>query len=192
MEPGQNGNENKPIFEHNILQNLDFSKSTTQYNPAVSVQNPGEGLRMRPLCRGDYDKGFMSLLSQMTKVGDVSREEFEARFTAMEACPDSYYIVVIEDTMTKKVIGSGTLVIEQKFIRKCSSRGRIEDVVVHNQYRGKQLVKLMMDTLMVLSQQLGCYKVSLESEDDRVMFYSQFGLIKEAGQNYMCRRFKEM
>ncbi|KAK3596498.1 hypothetical protein CHS0354_007404 [Potamilus streckersoni] len=192
MEPGQNGNENKPIFDHTVLYNLDFSKSTTQYNPAVSVKDPGEGLCMRPLCRGDYDKGYMSLLSQMTKVGDVSREEFEARFSAMESCPDSYYIVVIEDVMTKKVIGSGTLVIEQKFIRKCSSRGRIEDVVVHNQYRGRQLVKLLMDTLMVLSYQLGCYKVSLESEDDRLIFYSQFGLIKEEGQNYMCRRFKEM
>ncbi|KAK3596499.1 hypothetical protein CHS0354_007405 [Potamilus streckersoni] len=188
----QNGIKEESLFDPKILYNLDFSKSTTQYNPAVSVKDPGEGLYMRPLCRSDYDEGYMSLLSQLTKVGDVSREEFEARFSAMESCPDSYYIVVIEDIMTKKVIGSGTLVIEQKFIRKCSSRGRIEDIVVSDQYRGKQLGKLLVDTLMILSQQIGCYKVSLECKDNMVNFYSQFGLAKEEGQNYMCRRFKEM
>ena len=34
----------------------------------------------------------------------------------MKSCKDSYYIVVIEDTSTKKIIGNGTLAVEFKFI----------------------------------------------------------------------------
>ena len=46
-----------------------------------------------------------------------------ARFSAMKACPDTYFIIVLEDTTTGEVIGSATLAVEQKFIRatKCVS-----------------------------------------------------------------------
>jgi glucosamine-phosphate N-acetyltransferase len=42
---------------------------------------------------------------------------------------------------TGEVIGSATLLLEQKFIHNCAKRGRIEDVVVDDRYRGKQLGK---------------------------------------------------
>ena len=46
-----------------------------------------------------------------------------ARFNAMQACPNSYFVIVIEDTSTGELIGSATLAVEQKFIRgtKCVS-----------------------------------------------------------------------
>ena len=46
-----------------------------------------------------------------------------ARFNAMQACPNSYFVVVIEDTLVGEVVGSATLAVEQKFIRrtKCVS-----------------------------------------------------------------------
>lgn len=33
-------------------------------------------MKVRPLQDGDYDRGFLKLLAQLTKVGDVSRGEF--------------------------------------------------------------------------------------------------------------------
>jgi glucosamine-phosphate N-acetyltransferase len=53
-----------------------------------------------------------------------------------------YYVTVIEDLRSNKIIGSATLVLEQKFIHGCAVRGRLEDVVVDDTYRGKQLGKL--------------------------------------------------
>ena len=53
-----------------------------------------------------------------------------------------YYITVIEDTRTKSIIGASSLITEFKIIHNCSLRGRLEDVVVNNTYRGKQLGKL--------------------------------------------------
>lgn len=53
-----------------------------------------------------------------------------------------YFITVIEDTRSNRIIGAASLVTEYKFIHGCGLRGRLEDVVVNNTYRGKQLGKL--------------------------------------------------
>ncbi|KAL4239179.1 N-acetyltransferase [Mactra antiquata] len=189
MNLDANGVKDEPLFDGSILTEVDFTLCSSTYNPAITPTNPGENLKLRPLCKSDYEKGYMELLQQLTVVGDVTYEQFEDRFDKMSSCKNSYYIVVIEDTLTNRVIGSATLAVEQKFIHQCSSRGRIEDVVVDNTYRGKQLGKLLLDLLTLLSKHVGCYKVSLECKDKVVGFYSNFGYIKEEGQNYMCRRF---
>ncbi|CAG2235221.1 glucosamine 6-phosphate N-acetyltransferase-like [Mytilus galloprovincialis] len=187
-----NGVEDEPLFDPSILRELDFEhKSRATYNPNISPQNPGEMLKLRPLYKSDYDKGYMNLLSQLTKVGNVSREEFEARFNDLKGCGDTYYIVVIEDMSLNQVIGTGSLVKERKFLRQCASRGRIEDIVVNNAYRGKQLGKLLLDVLTILCQKIDCYKLSLECLDGMVKFYKQFGFDKEDGQNYMVQRFHD-
>ena len=47
-----------------------------------------------------------------------------------------YYILVIEDLASKRVIGAGSLIIERKFIRDLGLCGHIEDIVVDATYRG--------------------------------------------------------
>jgi glucosamine-phosphate N-acetyltransferase len=151
----------------------------------------GDSLILRALKTSDFDKGFLKLLEQLTVVGDdVTREKFENRFRSMKTCENSYYVVVVEDLNLNKIVGSITLVNEQKFIRHASSRGRIEDVVVDDSYRGKRLGKLITDFMVLLSKHLGCYKLSLECEDKLRKFYGQFGLVLENNQNFMCIRFQ--
>lgn len=180
----------EPLYDPKILERLDFSKARTKFSPAVSAVQPGEGLRVRPLCRADYRRGFLQLLSQLTSVGDVSEEQFLKRFDAMQACPNTYYVTVIEDTTNGQVIGSSTLVVEQKFIHGCAVRGRLEDVVVNNTYRGKQLGKLIIMTVTLLAEELNCYKMTLDCKDKLVPFYSTLGYTLEKGNsNYMMIRF---
>ncbi|KAL5008297.1 hypothetical protein ScPMuIL_013878 [Solemya velum] len=186
-----NGMEEDYLYSPDILNELNFDHCLATYKPPISHRYPGEDLLMRPLCLSDYDRGFIQLLSQLTKVGDVTKGEFEDQFCHMKSCSDTYFITVIEDTSSGQVIGAGSLVVEQKFIHHCSARGRVEDIVVNNQYRGKQLGKLLVDVLTLLSKKVGCYKTSLECNDSMVQFYSQLGFVKEEGQNYMCQRFKD-
>ncbi|KAE8741927.1 hypothetical protein FOCC_FOCC012487 [Frankliniella occidentalis] len=135
---------------------------------------------------------FLQLLSQLTSVGDVSEEQFLKRFDAMQACPNTYYVTVIEDTTNGQVIGASTLVIEQKFIHGCNVRGRLEDVVVNNTYRGKQLGKLIITTVTLLAEELKCYKMTLDCKDKLVPFYSSLGYsIEKGNSNYMQIRFDE-
>ena len=40
------------------------------------------------------------------------------RFHAMRSCPGTYYIIVVEDTELAKIVGCGTLFVEQKFMHE--------------------------------------------------------------------------
>ncbi|ROT79983.1 glucosamine-6-phosphate acetyltransferase [Penaeus vannamei] len=64
-----------PLYDPGLLAKLDWSK-VTHMKGGVTNHAPGTGLRVRPLCKADYDRGFLQLLSQLTKVGDISREKF--------------------------------------------------------------------------------------------------------------------
>ena len=54
----------------------------------------------------------------------------------------NYYITVIEDNRTKTIIATSTLFTEMKLIHQCAMRGRLEDVVVNDSYRGRHLGKM--------------------------------------------------
>ncbi|CAM1318951.1 GNPNAT1 (predicted) [Pycnogonum litorale] len=191
MEPlVMNGLDDVPLFSSSLLKEIDFSRRIKNFKPEISPTNPGDNLRMRPLSSGDFHRGYMNLLTALTEVGEVSSKQYLNQFEKMKNSGD-YYIVVLEDTQTNEVIGSGTLLIELKFIHSTTKRGRIEDLVVNDQYRGRQLGKLIIETLTELSQYLGCYKVTLDCRDKLVSFYSRFGFIKENGNsNSMCIRFQ--
>ena len=62
------------------MKRLDFSRSLTKFEPSISACQPGDGLLVRPLCPSDYDKGFVQLLGQLTKIGDVTREQFLSKY----------------------------------------------------------------------------------------------------------------
>ena len=88
--------ESCALFESTLLETMDYSSLECFKRHGISYNHPGDGLRMRPLEREDYEKGYITLLSQLTKVGDVSRLKFEQRFDEMKNNPGSYYIIVVE------------------------------------------------------------------------------------------------
>ncbi|XP_062515609.1 glucosamine 6-phosphate N-acetyltransferase-like isoform X2 [Corticium candelabrum] len=100
--------------------------------------------------------------------------QFDDQFGAMKKAAN-HFVVVIEDVTVGKIISSATLLIEHKFIHRASQRGRVEDVVVHEGHRGKQLAKLMLESLRLLSIELGCYKLTLECDEKMRPFYEKFG-----------------
>ncbi|XP_051161101.1 probable glucosamine 6-phosphate N-acetyltransferase isoform X2 [Leptopilina boulardi] len=146
-------------------------------------------LIVRPLNTNDYEKGFTQLLSQLTEVGSIGEDQFLSRFAKMKNA-GGYYVIVIEDRNIGKIIGSATLVVEQKFIHNCGLRGRLEDVVVNSTYRGQQLGKILVMAVTQLSRQLKCYKLSLDCKDKLVPFYESLGFKLEPGNaNQMNVRF---
>ena len=179
------------LFDQSILDRIDYSKSTVEPRDKLTEARQRDDIRIRPLAEGDYSKGFPNILSQLTVVGDVSEEDFLKRFHRMKSCVDSYFIVVIEDTVKNKVIGSGTLAVEHKLNSKLQliSQGRIEDIVVDKTCRGMQLGKLILETLTMLAKEICCTVCSLECKDSLVRFYSQFGLEPVKDERYMTIRY---
>lgn len=120
----------------------------------------------------DYYKGYFSLLSQLTSSEDVNFEEWDMRIKEIEKNP-YHHIFVIEDK--GKIIGSITLLIEIKIIRKLSKVGHLEDVVVSNEYRGKGIAKKLIQHCINVSKTEGCYKLILDCNKDLAPFYNKFG-----------------
>lgn len=137
---------------------------------------------VRDLEAGDYHKGYLQLLSQLTKVGDYDEATFKARFDEMSKRSDTYKVVVIEDLDKRQIIATATLVVELKFIRGCAKCGHVEDVVVDSTYRGLRLGLRVIEALMAAAQELGCYKVILDCSEDNVPFYEKCGLTRKEVQ----------
>lgn len=178
---------NVPLYDPHLLHELDWSQNSVTFSPAISPADPGDGLVLRPLCMGDINRGFLKVLGQLTETGVVSPEQFTKTFEHMKSSGD-YYVTVVEDTNLGQIVATATLVIEHKFTHSCAKRGRIEDVVVSGECRGKQLGKLLTSTLTLLSKQLNCYKITLECLPKNVAFYKKFGY-SVSEENYMYQRF---
>lgn len=176
-----------PLFEPALLHELDWSSNPVCFSPPISPSAPGEGLVLRPLCTADFNKGFFKVLSQLTKTGDVTQEQFIKKFDHMKRTKD-YYVVVVEDTELRQIVATATLITEHKFIHSCAKRGRVEEVVVTDVCRGKQLGKLLVATLILLGKKLDCYKITLECSPKNVTFYEKFGY-KASEETYMQCRF---
>ncbi|KAK0393035.1 hypothetical protein QR680_000026 [Steinernema hermaphroditum] len=168
--------KDETLFDKNILEG--------------TIPKLPSGLRIRPLQLDDYYNGFLQLLTQLTSVGEVSFEKFGQQFNAMKnANPQAYYVIVIEEESTKKIVGASTLVIELKFIHEAGCRGRVEDVVVASSMRGLKLGATLNSCLVALAKKLSVYKLSLECKDKLVGFYEQFGYNIDHGNNFLVQRF---
>ncbi len=177
------------LFDDTVLRTMNTDKCKFAMK-GMKYPTPGNNMFARPLCRSDYDNGFLQLLSQLTKVGDYSKETFEAQFDSMQALPGIYYVVVIEDTSTTTLVASATLLVEHKFIHGAVIRGRIEDVVVDSQYRSSSLGSFLLELLTCFSEEIGCYKMTLDCKPKLVGFYEKFGYDNE-GQCVLTKRFKD-
>ena len=93
--------------------------------------------------------------------------------------PNIYYRIVEVDN---KVMGVASLIAINKILRSGSRMGLIEDVAVSSEARGLGLGKLLIEDLLVLGKEVGCYKVILNCSDDNVGFYEKCGMYKAENQ----------
>nr|CAG4643560.1 EOG090X0FKI [Ilyocryptus agilis] len=154
----------------------------------ILKQDPS--LFVRPLRASDYDRGYLQLLSSLTEVGNISRQQFQEQFQRMKNSNGTYYCTVIVDTQKDEIVAASTLLMERKFIRNCAWRARLEDVVVNPNYRGKQLGKCIVEIVTNLGRALGAYKMSLDCKDKLIPFYESLGYEREPGNcNTLCIRY---
>lgn len=133
-------------------------------------------IMLRPLELGDYHKGFLDLLGQLSEVGCVSIAQFQQQ---LERMVTNTHTFVLEDVKEAKIIGTASLVIMPKFLRQCAKAGQVEDVVIDSTYRGKRLGSRLIGALVQVAQREGCYKITLCCSDKNIPFYSGFGFKKK-------------
>jgi len=156
-----------------------LKKSIVQYNnnnhTIIITKMSSEKLNsnhIRRLMPDDYNSNYIDLLGQLTHVGSISPNRFKQQFTVL---PHIYIIEMSSDT-GRRIIGSGTLLIEPKIIHECGSVGHIEDIVIDEEHRGQGLGQIMVNHLIAQAKTIGCYKVILNCEESNVLFYEKCGL----------------
>jgi len=85
-------------------------------SPTVLESLP-EGYICRSLQRGDFKLGHLDVLRGLTHVGEITEAEWIDRFEALKASNGTYYVVVLvqkEGDVEKRIVGTGTLVVEKK------------------------------------------------------------------------------
>ena len=166
-----------PLFESGLLEGL------------IPEDALDSDLVLRPLDSQDYSKGYLELLSQLTTVGSQEESAFKQQFTRMKEAK-TYFVLVIEDLTTNRIIAATTLFLEHKFIHSNGFRGRIEEVVVDDKYRGRRLGKTIVSVAAQLAKKLKCYKLSLDCRDSLIDFYQSLGFVSETGRgNMLVQRF---
>lgn len=147
-------------------------------SPDVLAALP-EGYSCRPLQRADYHTGFLDVLRVLTTVGDISEEKWDERFEWMAKRGDEYFLLVIVDG-EGKVVGTGALVVERKFIHNLGLVGHIEDIAVAKDQQGKKLGLRIIQALDYVAEKVGCYKTILDCSEANEGFYVKCGF-KRAG-----------
>ncbi|XP_044483100.1 glucosamine 6-phosphate N-acetyltransferase-like isoform X2 [Mangifera indica] len=140
----------------------------------TNLPNEGNKFQVRKLEITDKGKGFIELLQQLSVCDSVSDKQFEERFQELSAYGDNHIVCVIEDH-SGKIIATGSMFIEKKFLRNCGKVGHIEDVVIDAGARGMQLGKKIIKFLTNHAHEMGCYKVILDCSVDNKAFYEKCG-----------------
>jgi glucosamine-phosphate N-acetyltransferase len=121
----------------------------------------------------------LDALSHLSLVGKLTRDDFLQRFYEMKAQSNTYYTIVIEDTEKKRIAATGSIIIEKKFLHRNGLAGHIEDIVVHDDYRGKNFGKWIIEQLKMIGDRVGTYKIILDCSEKNVPFYIKCGFAQK-------------
>lgn len=130
-------------------------------------------LEIKNLERYDYFNGFIQLMEQLTttEADKISHSDF---IVHMEEVLGYKEVFVIRDG--NRVVATASFLREPKFVHSLCYLGHIEDVVVDKEYRGKNLGKKLVEYIMDMAQERGCYKVVLDCKEENIGFYKKCGL----------------
>ncbi len=120
----------------------------------------------------DFYKNYLELLSELSPVGSTHFKIFRSNLKDIINNP-FHYIFVIEHN--SKIIGSITLLIEQKIIHNFKKVGHIEDLVVKKGYRNKKLGRKLIQFCIDFAKDYNCYKIILNCSDTVLPFYKKLG-----------------
>ena len=135
---------------------------------------------IRRIKEDDFENGFFETLSNLTTVGDIRINERRREIINRILGDPNYIIIVAEDQENHTIIGTATLLIEQKFIHNGGKVGHIEDVATRAGYDGLGVGKKIIQRLIEISRDLQCYKIILDCDDKVIGFYEKLGFKKKA------------
>jgi glucosamine-phosphate N-acetyltransferase len=145
-------------------------------------------IKIRKLQRKDIYNGFLLSLDSLRKSSHIKSKKADYIFNRILKNPDHVIYVAIDNG---KVVGTTTLLIEQKFIHDGGKVGHIEDVAVRKEYQGREIGKKIVGALLKYAEKKGCYKTILDCSDELIPFYENMGFKKHSNSLRFDHRSKK-
>ena len=139
-------------------------------------------IEIRKIEEGDLENGFTETLDFLSDTNKLDKNNIKEILKKIKQNPNHIIHVAIDD---KKIVGSITLLIEQKFIHDGGLVGHIEDVVVRKDYEGKGIGMMLVTSMLERAKEKNCYKTILDCKDDVKQFYERIGFKRESN----CMRY---
>ena len=136
-------------------------------------------IKIREIVETDIENGFLESLDSLRKASDLDKETAKEILEKIILNPDHIIHVAEENG---KIVGSTTLLIEQKFIHNGGRVGHIEDVVVSKEFEGRGIGIKLVTSLLKKAKEMECYKTILDCEEKLIPFYERIGFKQESNQ----------
>ena len=129
-------------------------------------------LIIRKILESDLENGFLESLDNLKQASDLDLNI--AKKILRKILDDENHIIHVAE-MDRMIVGSTTLLIEQKFIHKGGLVGHIEDVVVKKEFEGHGIGIKLVKSLLDVAKQKNSYKTILNCKDNLRPFYAKMG-----------------
>ena len=129
-----------------------------------------DSLEVRQMFATDLERGFLECLaafSPLSLTRDQAVEVFQHRLRARI----STYVAL----EAGRVIGTASLFIEPKFLHNGGLVGHIEDVAVLPTLQGRGIGGMIVNHLVGVCREHGCYKVILDCAESLIPYYEKQG-----------------
>ena len=127
---------------------------------------------IRNISESDLENGFLESLDNLRQTSNL--EQNSVRNILKKILENENHIIHVAE-LNGKIVGSTTLLIEQKFIHEGGFVGHIEDVVVNKEFEGRGIGMKLVLSLLGVAKEKKCYKTILNCEDKLLPFYEKIG-----------------
>jgi glucosamine-phosphate N-acetyltransferase len=121
---------------------------------------------IRELNENDYEE-YLKLINEFRQTYFTKNKFIEI----LNKIRNNSNIWVIEKD--NKLISSGTIIYENKFIHNVSKIAHLEDIIVSKEYRGFGYGEKLISYLIEESKKNKCYKVILDCDESLEKFYKK-------------------
>lgn len=132
--------------------------------------------KIREIVLDDLNNGFLEALSNLGLVRGLEPEDAKSLLLKIKLNPFHKIFVALNES--GKVVGTTTLIIEQKFIHDGGLVGHIEDVSVRKGNEGGGVGSALIKKALETADEFECYKVILDCSKDLTRFYERLGFRK--------------
>jgi GNAT superfamily N-acetyltransferase len=128
---------------------------------------------------GEIQEKYMGLLENLSTVEKISMNTFIQNI--LEISKRGSILIGylgIPGSSEFEIVVTGTLFLEVKLSHGGKPVGHIEDIIVHPNYRGKNLSYFIVNKLISIATVKQCYKVILQCKPELCGIYERNGFIK--------------